>query len=425
MTTYHLPYGHTSQTLDINDSYQLDWIEPAFTPAAPDPLQIVREALQNPVDGKTLRDYSNARSVAIAVNDKTRPVPHEHLLPPLLEALSAIGIPDTAIRFFIATGTHTPMTQDEFSRVLPADIVRRYAVVSHHCNDKTNLGFLGTTTRGTPIWVNQQYYSADLKIVVGNIEPHHFAGFSGGYKTAAIGLTGRETITNNHKMLIEPDARIAEFDKNPLRQDIEEIGNAIGVQFALNAILNGEKKIVHAVSGSPRAVMQSGIPLSRSVCQVPIPPGGPYDLVIASVGGAPKDINFYQSQKALTHAALLVKEHGVIILAAECPEGSGSQSYEAYMDGIATPAEVFEKFRRTGFQVGPHKAFQVARIASQAQIILVSNMADGLVSKLMLTPASSLDRAFTMAINQLSPTLTHPLRIAVLPRATNTIPVSG
>lgn len=425
MTTYSLPYGHTIQTLTISDAYTADWIEPAYIPPAPTPLEVIREALRKPVDGFDLQPYATARRIAIAINDKTRPVPHEHLLPPLLQELRRLGIPENAIRFFIATGTHLPMVPEELLRILPPEILRDYAVLSHYCDNTAGLVSLGKTSRGTPIWVNREFYESDLKIVVGNIEPHHFAGFSGGYKTAAIGLAGRDTINQNHRLLIDPQARIAEFERNPLRQDIDEIGDAIGVQFALNAILNGDKKVVHAVTGGPRAVMTAGIPLSRAVCQAPIPHDGLYDLVIASVGGAPKDINFYQSQKALTHAALLVREHGIIILVAECPEGSGSQSYEAYSQGLSTPEEVFAKFQQTGFQVGPHKAYQVARIASWAQILLVSSIDPGLVSRLLMTPATSLNNAFGMAVERLASNPGQPLRIAILPRATNTIPMAA
>ncbi len=345
MAAYLLPYGHQTLKIELSDACQVDWIEPRYVAPAEDPLRVVRDAVQNPVDGQSLRLYANARSVVIAINDKTRPVPHEYLLPPLLDELGAIGIPDQAIAFLIATGTHVPMQPDEFHRVLPEEIIQRYQVYSHNCDDPEDLAGLGTTTRGTPVWVNKRFFEADLRIVVGNIEPHHFAGFSGGYKTAAIGLAGRTTINPNHAMLVEPEARIAEFENNPLRQDIEEIGDQIGVHFALNAILNGEKKIVRAVFGSPRAVIAQGIPISQEICQVKMPqsadmkPGSTtrrYDLVIASVGGAPKDINFYQSQKALTHASLFTRDGGVIILAAECPEGSGNRAYEEFMQDVSS-----------------------------------------------------------------------------------------
>lgn len=148
-----------------------------------------------------------------------------------------------------------------------------------------------------------------------------------------------------------------------------------------------------------------------------------YDLVIASVGGAPKDINFYQSQKALTHASLFTRDGGVIILAAECPEGSGSQSYEDFMEGIHQVDEVFDKFRQLGFRVGPHKAFQVARDAARVDIILVSSIPAEKVKSLLMTPASNLQDAFDQARQRLGAGSDDPLRIALLPRATNTIPV--
>jgi nickel-dependent lactate racemase len=368
-----------------------------------------------------LTAYLPAKTVAIAINDKTRPVPHEHLLPPLLDALHAAGVPVEAVTFFIATGTHLPLSPDEYNRILPEEIYRKYQVISHNCDNEANLVELGTTTRGTPILANRRFIESDLRIVVGNIEPHHFAGFSGGFKTAAIGLTGRKSINHNHAMLVDPEARIAVFDRNPLRQDIEEIGSAMRVQFALNAILNSEKKIVRAISGSPDAVLRAGIPISQEICQVKA--GRKYDLVIASVGGAPKDINFYQSQKALTHASLFTRDNGVIILVAECPEGSGSAAYEAFMEGVSTPQEVFEKFQRLGFRVGPHKSFQVARDAARVKIILVSRIPSQLVSRLLMTPAENLEQAFHLAAGHLSPTPSGLTNIAVLPRATNTIPV--
>jgi lactate racemase len=264
MTVYQLPYG--SDTLSFMlpaDRYDVEWIEPSYTPPAADPLAVIRQALENPVDGKLLSSYKGVKSVIIAINDKTRPVPHEYLLPPLLDQLHAAGIPPAAIRFLIATGTHLPMLPEEFDRILPLSISSKYAVLSHNCDDESNLVSCGSTSRGTPVWANRDFLKADLRIVVGNIEPHHFAGFSGGYKTAAIGLVGRKTINHNHAMLTEPGSQIAEYTHNPLRQDIEEIGDAMGIHFALNAILNGDKKIVHAVCGSPRQVMQAGIPSAR------------------------------------------------------------------------------------------------------------------------------------------------------------------
>lgn len=416
MPTIHLAYGKTQQICNLPTTIHVDVIQPQNQPAAPDPQQTVQEALANPVGSISLSQFKGVRSVAIAVNDKTRPVPHQDLLPPLLLALEGLGVPPQAIQLFIATGTHVPMRPDEFSKVIPTDVLARYPVVSHNCDDQNNLVNLGTTTRGTSVWVNRSYYESDLKIVVGNIEPHHFMGFSGGMKSAAIGVTGRKTINQNHAMITHPTARSGHYEDNPMRQDVEEIGNMIGVQFALNAILNNNKAIVRAIAGNPRAVMDAGIPLSRQICQVPVQ--GQYDLVLASAGGYPKDINLYQSQKALTHAAMLTRDGGQVILCTACMEGVGSQRYEDWMAGINTYAEVFEKFKHIGFQVGPHKAFQIARDASRVHVTVVSEIPTSKLESLLLSTAPDLETAVAQALAVLPPNL----RIAVLPLATITVP---
>lgn len=426
--TLSIPFGHGTIDLHLPGDMVIDWIEPAYVSPAPDPLNVVQDAIEHPIDGLPLSATRGVKSVVIAINDKTRPVPYEHLLPPLLTALVSSGINESDISFLVATGTHIPMTTEEMFRLVPVEIAEKYRILSHNCDNLDELVTLGTTSRGTPVSANRYFLEADLRIVIGNIEPHHFAGFSGGYKTAAIGLTGRQTITQNHSLLVEPGAEIGIFEDNPLRQDIEEIGDMMGVQVALNAILNGEKSIVKALCGSPRAVFQAGIPISQAACQVRMPGSGmkqaeKYDLVIASAGGAPKDINFYQAQKALTHAALFVRPGGVIILAAECEEGVGSAGYEDFMRGIQSTDEVFARFRSLGFRVGPHKALLVARIARLAQILLISNIPPEVVSGLLMIPAATIDEAMTKAIEKLSPTLRQPLRAVVLPRATTTIPI--
>jgi nickel-dependent lactate racemase len=191
------------------------------------------------------------------------------------------------------------MAAEEFPSIIPEAILRRYPVLSHNARDAETLLYLGETSRGTPMWVNKHFAQADVRIVVGNIEPHQFVGFSGGVKTAAIGLGGAQTIQHNHAMLSLPGARLGEFETNPARQDVEEIGAAAGVQFALNAVLNQEKQIVHALAGNPLAVMKAGIPLSRQVCQLGVP--APYDLLLVSPGGHPKDINVYQAGWRMRH----------------------------------------------------------------------------------------------------------------------------
>ena len=182
-----VPYGRTTLTASLPDHFAVDVIETPATPPAVDPQGVICSALDNLLGNLKWAGFSGARSVAIAINDKTRPVPHQLLLPPLLERLASIGIPDQAIKFFIAVGTHPPMKQDEYSAILPAELLERFRIISHDSEDNNQLIDLGTTKRGTPILSNRAYVTSDLKIVVGNIEPHQFVGFSGGAKAQPLG----------------------------------------------------------------------------------------------------------------------------------------------------------------------------------------------------------------------------------------------
>jgi nickel-dependent lactate racemase len=201
-----------------------------------------------------------------------------------------------------------------------------------------------------------------------------------------------------------------------MRQEVEEIGERANVHLALNAILNNDKNIVKVIFGEPVAVMKAGIPLVQQLCQVNIEK--PYDFVIASAGGYPKDINLYQAQKALTHAAMMTKDGGTILLLAACVEGVGSAGYEHFMNGITSFDEVFVKFRQLGFQVGPHKAYQIARDASRVNIIMLSKMDPAKVKQLLLTPAGEIDET----IKKILANLPEGNRIAIMPIAPITIP---
>jgi nickel-dependent lactate racemase len=417
MPQYTLPYGKTQLTFSLPAGLNVTVLAPAEVPAAADPLAAVSRALDNPVGPRTLADFTGAKSAAIAVNDKTRPVPHHHLLPPLLARLEALGLPPQAITLIIATGTHAPMPPAEYPQVLPADILARYPVICHDASNQADQVYMGQTERGTPVWVNRHFAKADLRLVLGNLEPHQFVGFSGGVKSAVIGLGGKETINKNHALMAHPHSALARYDDNPARQDVEEMGRMMGVHFALNAILNDHKQIVEAIAGEPVAVMQAGIPRVRQLYQVRVPQ--PFDLLIVSPGGHPKDINVYQAQKGLAHAVMVARPGAAVILAAACPEGSGSDKYEQWMSGKQSYQDVFDHFEAEGFRVGPHKAFQIARDASQVQLQVVSHMPAALTQKLLLNRAAGLDEALRLAL----PHLPARARIGIMPLANATIPL--
>jgi nickel-dependent lactate racemase len=216
--------------------------------------------------------------------------------------------------------------------------------------------------------------------------------------------------------MTDPLSKLGEWERNPARQDVEEMGRLIGVHFALNAVLNDHKEIVQALAGQPSFVMEAGIPLSRQICQVGVKRR--YGLVIASPGGKPKDINVYQAQKGLYHACLVAQPRARLLLAAACSEGSGSRSYEAWMQGKRSYAQVLETFAAEGFRVGPHKAYQIARDASQVRLSLLSEMPRELSDALLFDPIGD----WQAAVDEAVAGLPAGEAIAILPHASSTIP---
>ena len=420
-----LPHDHVSPALrprfprvrphgGRRQGHRIEIVEPAAAAPAADPAAEVEAAL----DAAALPAYRGG-GCAIAINDRTRPVPHGVLLPPLLRRLERAGRPAGRRAVHHRHGHAPPDARGAVRRHRAAGILGRYRVVSHDAHEAQGLAPLGETSRGTPVWINREYLARELRVVVGVIEPHQFVGFSGGVKSAAIGLAGYATIGRNHSMMSHPLAQLGRYETNPCRQDIEEIGSRIGIHVALNVILGEGTRVIRALAGPPLDVMRQGIPLVRRLNQVEV--AAPFDLLIVSPGGHPKDVNVYQAQKALAHAALVARPGGTILIAAECPDGSGSPAYEGWVSGpgMTSHAAVLERFAREGYRIGPHKAFQISRDASRFTVLWHSAMAPGLTSRLLLAPAPDFPAAIGAAIAGLAP----GSRIGLMPRANATIPV--
>jgi nickel-dependent lactate racemase len=407
VSCYQIPYGNGKIELEIpRKNVKVDtWLPPESTNAVLNAGNVTEILHKEPLI------VNKNNQIAIAINDNTRPVPYEVLLIPLLHYLNDQEIERERIVIFISTGTHRPLKKSDYCKYIPQEVVDQYEIMSHNCDAKGQFTDLGFTSRGTPVLINTRFMQADVKITIGNIEPHHFMGFSGGAKTAGIGLAARETIEANHRLLLEPNTVTGEYQNNPMRQDLEEIGDKIQITACLNTILDYKKEVLHILWGSPREVMQAGIEESRKSCQVAIPTD--YDLVIASAGGYPKDINLYQSQKALTNACMICKPGGSIVLVAECREGHGNQKYADFMQGKHCFEEVLDEFKKIPFQIGPHKAYLIARQGIQQKLFLQSSMDDKLVRSLLLSPVHSLNDFMKDYFDK---------KIAVLPYATTTVP---
>jgi len=408
-----LPYGKGKVKFNLPKGWECEVLRPEPVSPAMDPSKEVFQSLENPLGGKRLEDFRGAASVAIAISDETRPIPYRFILPPLLEKLNKMGISNPSVQIFIASGLHSPLPPSRFSHILPTEIINKYSVVAHDAN-LSDLRFLGRTSQGTPVFVNSFFHSAELRLIIGMIDPHQFVGYTGGVKSAAIGLAGAQTIEANHSMLFLSQALIGEITNNPVRQDIEEIGKLIGVHFVVNVVLDETNRIIRAFSGDPWMVVKAGSEFCRTVYEIKV--SEEYDIVIASPGGYPKDINVYQAQKALAHAAPLVREGRDIILLAECPDGHGSELFYETMKKYKNPQEVVMAFQREKFRMGVHKAFLWTRSLTKARVYLYSNLNEELSHGLMTTPIKSIEDLF------LSLKTKYPRRpkIAIMPKANST-----
>ena len=374
-----------------------------------DPVEL---ALAAPIGSPPLRELVRpGQSIAIIISDITRPCPSYLLLPPLLKELYAAGATDEDIIVISALGSHRPHTEEERKRLVGPEIAGRLVCLD---SDPNQVSYVGTTSRGTPIEAFTPVVEADVRIALGNVEPHYFAGYSGGAKALMPGVCSLKTIQKNHAMMVASTAQLGVLDGNPVREDIEEGAALIGLDFILNVILDEDHDILVAVAGHP-------VTAHRWICRVldyqsKVVIDRPADIVVVSAGGYPKDINLYQAQKALDNAAGAVKQGGRIIWLAECPEGFGNQIFESWIVG-ASPDEVLVRIQQE-FVLGGHKAAAIARTLKHADVSLVSSLPPGVVRACGMSAFSNLEEAFDMAQREAGP---DPL-VAILPEGATVVP---
>jgi nickel-dependent lactate racemase len=256
---------------------------------------------------------------------------------------------------------------------------------------------VGESRRGTPFEVFRPVAETDLRIAIGNIDYHYFAGYSGGCKAIVPGVCTRRTIEKNHSMMLMDDAKVGKADGNPVREDIEEILRFLSLDFIVNVVLNEKKEIVAAVSGHPIEAHRAGCLVLDQLYKQPIKELA--DIVIASPGGLPKDLNVYQTQKALDNAQWAVKEGGIIILVGECGEGYGEKTFECWVNEANCADDLLERIQ-VDFKLGGHKAAAIAKVTQKAKVFLVSSLPKERVEKLYMTPFCDLQEAYNAAVTE-------------------------
>ncbi len=334
------------------------------------------------------------------VSDITRPCPSHKILPHVIDELNGAGVGDVDMTIFFANGMHRKQTAEDMNKLIGPGILGR-KVVNHDSKDKANLEYVGRTRRGTDVSINKRALDCDFKIGIANVDIHYFAGYSGGGKSLLPGVSSFDTIQQNHSMMTLPRAEPGVVEGNPVRDDIEEGARIAGMDYILNVVLNEDKGIVQAVAGDFKA-HRAAVKTNDLMYKVPIDRRA--DIVIASAGGFPKDINLYKSQKALDNALYAVKDGGTIILLAECPEGLGDETFEEWIMEASCPDDIIERLRE-GFALGGHKAFAIARLAKRARIVAVSGpglrrmISEDLGGKGLLESASSIEEALRAALD--------------------------
>ncbi len=387
LTKIDLPYGHDTIAVQVPSEKLVGVFLPRSLAPVSDPIEALRGALAQPVSAPRLRDLATrARRAAIAIEDATRPVPNSLLLAAVMAELEAGGMSPQQVVVIVATGLHRPMTEQEQARALG----RWFGLVAcenHDANDPQRLMRLGTTSLGTEISLNRSFLEADLRITTGDVEYHQFCGYGGGVKCVYPGLADAAAIRANHSRMDLPGTGPGRLDGNPVRSEIDEVGRMAGVGFNISLAMDAEHRIVAVRAGDPHLSFRQACRFIDEMYAVEVPRRA--DLVLASPGGHPKDIDLYQSQKAMEEATQVVAPGGNVLVTARCEEGSGSARFEDWMQDAYTTEDIIQRIREN-FIMGGHKAYQIARAVQRASIHLYSEIPPGRVRSWMMTPVPSL-----------------------------------
>lgn len=355
--------------------------------------EAVRYALANPIGAQKLRTLvKSGQKIAIVASDISRPVPSWELLPAILEELFAANVKAEDITVVFALGSHRNHTEAEMRHLAGDKVFDTVRCVDSDPNDCVHMGI---TDKGTPVDITRAVAEADFRICTGNIEFHYFAGYSGGAKAIMPGVSTYDAIQCNHRMMVEETACAGNLAGNPIREDIEQAGAICGIDYIVNVVLDEHKRIVYAVAGDVTKAHRVGCAYLDKMYRKRIPERA--DIVLVSQGGAPKDANLYQVQKALDNAKHAVKKGGTIILIGACNEGLGSKTFEQWLLNAPTAESMIDRVHQQ-FQLGGHKAAAIAMVLQNASIDLISEMDDDFVRSIFLNPQPNAQKALDEAM---------------------------
>lgn len=416
-----LAYGRKGLTIELPDEANLTIIEPEFVPGLKDEREAIISALNSPIGTPPLREMVKpSDTVAVVFSDLTRPMPNDRVLPVLLEELARAGVPDNHVVLVNALGTHRPQTEDELRNMLGEEVVSRYRIVQHNAWDKNSMLPVGQNLAGRTVFVNRAYLEASVRILTGFIEPHFFAGFSGGPKAVLPGIADVDSILDNHgaSLLASPQATWTVTEGNPVWEEMLEIARLTKPAFLLNVTLNQKRQITGVFAGDMVEAHRAGCDFVRHHAIRPVPEA--FEVVITSNSGYPLDLNLYQAVKGMSAAARIVKTGGVIIMAAECWDGIPEHGeFKRLLWEAGSPEEILARITTPGFRCHDQWEAQIlAQLRLKASIHLYSDkLNDEEIKRSHLIPCRSIEETVA-GILRLNPDVT----IAVLPDGPQTVP---
>ncbi len=414
----NLAYGQGHLPVELPDQ-RTTVIEPAQTPGLADERAAVIAALEQPIGARPLREWIKPGDrICIGFTDITRATPNDRLIPWLLSHLS--HVPREQITLLNSLGTHRPNTRAELEKLLTPAVVRDYRVINHEPENPEAMVAFGTTRDGTPALINRHLAEADVRIVTGFIEPHFFAGFSGGPKGIMPGLAGLETVMSNHgeKNIGNPKATFGVTEGNPIWEEMRDIALRVGPSFLLNVTLNEQREITGVFAGDLLAAHKVGFEFVRRSAMQRVK--APFEIVVTTNSGYPLDQNLYQGVKGMSAGARIIQPGGTLILACECREGVPAKSpLDQLLRSAASPEEILALLATPGFVRPEQWQAQIqALIQRKARVLIHSALPDEIIRAAHLTPCHDIGAAVNERLAQLGP----EARVAVLPQGPLTIP---
>jgi len=420
-TSVRLAYGEAGLSVDL-PADRTTVVEPVYAPGAPDQREVLRTALRRPVAGPPLRELARpGQRVAISMCDGTRAQPRHLMIPAVLEELDGIVDLDDVV-IIVATGTHRGNTESEIRTMLGDEVADTVEVINHDARDPSLLVDLGTHGNGVPVWLNRFWVEADLRITTGFVEPHFFAGFSGGPKLVAPGLAGLDTVLTLHdaRRIGHPQATWAVCEGNPVHDDIRAVVGAVGgVDFALDVVLNREQRIVEAFGGELFAMHAAAREAAKRLAMRPV--DGRFDVVVTTNAGFPLDQNLYQSVKGMSAGATVVRDGGTIVCAAECRDGFPDHgSYREVLESAPSPRALLDAIRARPETVPDQWQVQVqAKVQNLARVVMhTSYLSDEALAAAHLEQTADIAGTVADALGAAGP----DARVCVLPEGPQTIP---